>query len=135
MLQSLMAFLKSVLEAGNVNNEFEPGLYTTPSLLYALEYARAEGVTLGFKDPDFQRLQCFQLTGGDWEPTAAFWTGRTMSRVQDRIPEKWRRSDVLQGAVSTLTGSGNVRAPGEHTQVVDCFCLLSFPPRTPSLLS
>ncbi|KAJ5636382.1 ankyrin repeat protein [Penicillium longicatenatum] len=44
-----------------------------------------------------------------------------MSNVQEWIPEKWHRSDVLQGAASTLTGSG-IRLPqfGEHNIVVDC---------------
>ncbi|KAJ5536692.1 hypothetical protein N7513_009878 [Penicillium frequentans] len=94
------------------------GFYTTPSLQYALGYARNEGVILVFKDPDFQRLECLQLTGRDWESTTAFWTGRTMSNARDRIPEHWRKSDVLQGAVSAFIGTGTARAPGEYTQVV-----------------
>ncbi|KAJ6010998.1 hypothetical protein N7451_002410 [Penicillium sp. IBT 35674x] len=118
MVQSLMAFFTPVLVKGNVNNEFGPGFYTTTSLQYALGYAGTEGVILVFKDPDFQRLKCLQLTGRDWETTTAFWTGRTMSNAQDRIAETWRKSDVLQGAVSAFTGSGTARAPGEYTQVV-----------------
>lgn len=118
MVHSLMAFFTPILVKGNVDNEFGPGFYTTPSLQYALGYARNEGVILVFKDPDFQRLECLQLTGRDWEPTTAFWIGRTMSNARDRIPEHWRKSDVLQGAVSAFIGTGTARAPGEYTQVV-----------------
>ncbi|KAJ5936771.1 hypothetical protein N7466_003221 [Penicillium verhagenii] len=116
MLQSLMAFFTPALTRSNMNNEFGPGFYTTPSLEYALGYAGPQGVILVFKDVDFRRLNCLEPTGADWVTITTFWSGRTTSNVHERVPQMWATSDVVTGPVSTALQ--NTRVPGEVTQVV-----------------
>ena len=119
MLIGLMGFFTPVVMPGNRDNEFGPGFYTTTSLEYALGYSRVQGVILVFQNTDFRHLESLRLEGRDWESTTAFWAGRTASNIEDRIPHSWRRSDVLEGAVSTdVPGFAGARVPGEYPQVV-----------------
>lgn len=115
---SLASLFAPLVSSNTLQNEFGPGLYATPSLKYALDYAGPNGVILIFKDVDFRPLVNIDLAGEDWRNTVDYWTGATISNVSERVPALWERSDILQGQISVKDLRSKQRVPGPDSQVV-----------------
>ncbi|KAI2786818.1 hypothetical protein POX_g09213 [Penicillium oxalicum] len=116
LLKPQMKWFVPVLNSSNTDNEFGPGIYTTPSLEHALHYAGPQGVLLVFKSPDFHNVDVWELDGIEWRTTVDHWTGR---RAATQKPPGWG-SDVTKGPISVARprSSTRIRDPGPHTQVV-----------------
>ncbi|GFF96329.1 hypothetical protein IFM61606_03222 [Aspergillus udagawae] len=117
-LYSAMAWFLPTVNSNYADNEFGPGIYTTPSLELALEYAGVQGALMVFQNPDFRTLNVWEPSQDDWTTITTYWSGRTVSNAQERVPPGWD-TDVIRGAVSQAgRGRGAFRVPGPHTQVV-----------------
>ncbi|GFF49845.1 hypothetical protein IFM51744_07188 [Aspergillus udagawae] len=117
-LYSAMAWFLPTVNSNHADNEFGPGIYTTPSLELALEYAGVQGALMVFQNPDFRTLNVWEPSQDDWTTITTYWSGRTVSNAQERVPPGWD-TDVIRGAVSQAgRGRGAFRVPGPHTQVV-----------------
>ncbi|PKX92173.1 uncharacterized protein P174DRAFT_514521 [Aspergillus novofumigatus IBT 16806] len=117
-LHSAMAWFLPTVNSNHADNEFGPGIYTTPSLELALKYAGVQGALMVFQNPDFRTLNVWEPSQDDWTTITTYWSGRTLSNVQERVPPCWD-TDVIRGAVSQAgRGRGAFRVPGPHTQVV-----------------
>lgn len=117
-LNSAMAWFLPAVSSSRADNEFGPGIYTTPSLEQALDYAGPEDAIMVFQNPDFQRLNVWEPSRDEWEVITTYWTGRTLSNAQERVPAGWD-TDVIRGAISQSgERRGATRIPGPETQVV-----------------
>ncbi|KAH3192904.1 hypothetical protein KXW62_005952 [Aspergillus fumigatus] len=117
-LYSAMACFLPTVNANHADNEFGPGIYTTPSLELALGYARVQGALMVFQNPDFRTLNVWEPSQDDWRIITTYWLRRTLSNAQERVPPGWD-TDVIRGAVSQAgRGRGASRVPGPDTQVV-----------------
>lgn len=117
-LYSAMACFLPTVNANHADNEFGPGVYTTPSLELALGYARVQGALMVFQNPDFRTLNVWEPSQDDWRIITTYWLRRTLSNAQERVPPGWD-TDVIRGAVSQAgRGRGASRVPGPDTQVV-----------------
>ncbi|RHZ72602.1 hypothetical protein CDV55_104846 [Aspergillus turcosus] len=117
-LNSAMAWFLPTVNSSHADNEFGPGIYTTPSLERALRYTGAQGALMVFQNPDFQRLNVWEPSSDEWAVIITYWTGRILSNAQARVPASWD-TDVIRGAISQSgEGRGAIRIPGPDTQVV-----------------
>jgi hypothetical protein len=118
-LFSSMLFFVPVISSANSDNEFGPGIYTTPSLEHALQYTASQGAVLVFQNPNFQNLNVSELDGDDWRFVTAYCLGHLASNARERLPSGWGNMDVMRGSISTAgRGRGAARIPGPDTQVV-----------------
>ena len=117
-LSSTMAWFLPTVNSNHADNEFGPGIYTTPSLELALRYAGVQGALMVFHNPDFQNVNVWQPSQEDWATIVTYWTGRTLSNPHERVPTGWD-TDVIRGAVSQAGQRRDApRVPGPDTQVV-----------------
>ncbi|CAG7972600.1 unnamed protein product [Penicillium salamii] len=103
---SLMALFCPVHSSSCADNEFGPGIYTSPSLQAAMTYCIPGSALLVFEDP--QNLLRHTLRGGGgWDTVVCFWTGLQVGDLATRVPPNWRGVDILEGAISRgETGRG-----------------------------
>lgn len=114
---SLMALFCPVHSSAYADNEFGPGMYTSPSLEAAITYCIPGSALLVFEDPE--NLLRHTLKGDEWDTVVRFWTGLQVGDLADRVPPNWRSVDILEGAVSReTTGPSTGRVEGEDIQVV-----------------
>ncbi|CAG8395695.1 unnamed protein product [Penicillium salamii] len=114
---SLMALFCPVHSSAYADNEFGPGIYTSPSLQAAMTYCIPGSALLVFEDP--QNLSRHTLGGGEWDTVVRFWTGLQVGDLAERVPPNWRGVDILEGAISRgETGPRTGRVEGEDIQVV-----------------
>lgn len=117
-LYSAMARFLPTINSNHADNEFGPGIYTTPSLELAIRYAGAQGAIMVFQSTDFQDLRVWEPSEEDWFIITTYWTGRVLSNVRERVPDGWE-SDIIRGAVPRAgPRSSGPRVPGPDTQVV-----------------
>lgn len=57
-----VALVTPTVNANNFDNELGPGVYTSPSLSTAINYAGLKVVVLVFQDPDFRQLEIREPT-------------------------------------------------------------------------
>ncbi|KAJ5337140.1 uncharacterized protein N7506_005162 [Penicillium brevicompactum] len=116
-LVSLMALFCPVHSSAYADNEFGPGIYTSPSLEAAITYCTPSSALLIFEDPE--NLLRYTLRGDEWDTVVRFWTGLQVGNLADRVPPNWRSVDILEGSISReATGPRIGRVEGEDIQVV-----------------
>ncbi|KAJ5100007.1 hypothetical protein N7532_007008 [Penicillium argentinense] len=114
---SLMALFCPVISSSYNENEFGPGIYTSPSLETAVNYCIPGSALLVFDEPQY--LSRYTLTGEEWDTTVRFWTGLQVCDVAGRVPPNWRGVDILEGAISReATKPRTGRVEGNDLQVV-----------------
>ncbi|KAJ5483103.1 hypothetical protein N7539_006549 [Penicillium diatomitis] len=118
-LVSSMAFFLPVINSHHFDQDFGPGIYTTPSIQLALRYAAPQGALMVFRNTDFRSLKVWELNARDWSAVTRYWTGRTLSNPDQQCPDDWDGADVISGPT---TSPGPRRheflVPGDDTQVV-----------------
>ena len=88
-----MACFLPTVNANHADNEFGPGIYTTPSLELALGYARVQGALMVFQNPDFRTLNVWEPSQDDWRIITTYWLRRTLSNAQERVPPGMAHGD------------------------------------------
>lgn len=97
-----------------LDNDFGPGVYTTPSMNSALRHAAPKGALLVFKDADFRHLNHWLLNEHDWTVVISYWRGISrFNPEQQGVPDGWNGADIIEGRIST----GPHHTPGSDVQV------------------
>ncbi|KAI2786273.1 hypothetical protein POX_g08656 [Penicillium oxalicum] len=103
--------------------DFGPGIYTTPSLELALEYAGREGAVMVFRNPDFRSLEVWEPNAQEWSTVTRYWTGRPLSNPSQQAPSGWKSADVIKGSTTKeAPRGGDLLVPSNDTQVVVRTC-------------
>ncbi|EPS27045.1 hypothetical protein PDE_01986 [Penicillium oxalicum 114-2] len=122
-LVSSMACLFPVISPHNMDQDFGPGIYTTPSLELALEYAGREGAVMVFRNPDFRSLEVWEPNAQEWSTVTRYWTGRPLSNPSQQAPSGWKSADVIKGSTTKeAPRGGDLLVPSNDTQVVVRTC-------------
>lgn len=113
-------FKNFMLVQGTGASELGVGIYTSPSLEYALKYAGNNGVLMVFSAPDLRTLNV-------WEPDKYEWKNLTAPQYDIPlrnlpIPGKFGGAEVIIGAISTDAGRAvkecRYPTPGAQTQTL-----------------
>jgi len=97
-LELTLAFFVPVITASNRENEFGPGMYTTDSLEYCLEYLRGGGAIMVFKSPDLREQTVWQPNLADWISLVSKWTKIPLAAAsQETLP--YMSSDFIMGPI------------------------------------
>lgn len=98
--QAVREMFKNFVQVqGTEGSELGVGIYTSPSLEYALQYAGNNGVLMVFSSPDVRTLNV-------WEPDKYEWKNLTALQYNIQlkdlpIPKKFDGAEVIIGAIST----------------------------------
>lgn len=99
-LVTSLAFFIPVLHSQNLDNEFGPGIYTTNSLRYALEYAGNNGVVMVFQAPDLRNINLWEPSPDEWSQVVANWLHLRLAITENPLPDRYREADLMRGPIS-----------------------------------
>jgi hypothetical protein len=80
-----MAWFLPTVNSNHADNEFGPGICTTPSLELALRYAEVQGALIVFYNPDFQNVNVWQPSQEDWATIVTYWSGTPKLRTDMNV--------------------------------------------------
>lgn len=86
------------------DNEFGPGIYTSNSLKYALDYAGVNGAIMVFRAPDLRDINIWEPSSHEWTQLVASWRGLPLPITREPLPDKYRKADVIRGPISSSQG-------------------------------
>lgn len=99
-LVSSLAFFIPVIHGHNQDNVFGPGIYTTNSFEYALDYAGRNGVVMVFQAPDLRNVNTWVPSSDEWNQLVANWLHLRLAITERPLPETNRKADFIRGPVS-----------------------------------
>lgn len=113
-------FKNFLLVQGTGGSELGVGIYTTPSLEYALKYTGNNSVLMVFSSPDVRTLNVWEPNKHEWENLTAFQYDIPLKNLL--IPKKFDGAEVIIGAISTDAGRAvkecRYPTPGSQTQTL-----------------
>lgn len=113
-------FKNFVLVRGTGGSELGVGIYTSPSLEYALQYAGNNGVLMVFSTPDVRTLNFWEPDKYEWKNLTALQYDIPLKGLS--IPRMFDGAEVTIGAISTDAGRAvkecRYPTPGAQTQTL-----------------
>ena len=99
-LVASLAFFIPVIHSHNQDNEFGPGIYTTSSFEYALDYAGNNGVVMVFQAPDLRDINTWVPSSVEWNQLVANWLHLRLAIIEKPLPDDNREADLIRGPIS-----------------------------------
>lgn len=80
-----MSWFLPTVNSNDADNEFGPGIYTTPSLELTLRYARVQKALMVFHNPDSQNVNVWQPSQEGWATIVTYRSGRPKLRTDMNV--------------------------------------------------